>query len=120
MIEIAATARDWPLSHPERMAALDDPDRADVRRVLAGDTEAFSGIVERWERPLVNLAFRFCRHRSQVEDMAQEAFLRAFIHLHQWLGDARFSTWLFSVALNVFRSASRGGALQELPLDVAR
>ena len=117
MIEIAATSSAHHLSHAERMAASDDPDRADVRRVLAGDAEAFSGIVERWQRPLVNLAYRFCRHRGQAEDMAQEAFLRAFTRLHQWRGDARFSTWLYAVALNVFRSATRSEAMQELPLE---
>ena len=99
------------------MAAPDDPDRADVRRVLAGDADAFSGIVERWQRPLLNLAYRFCRHRGQAEDMAQEAFLRAFTRLHQWRDDARFSTWLYAVALNVFRSAARRGAVPERPLE---
>ena len=99
------------------MAAPDDPDRADVRRVLAGDTDAFSGIVERWQRPLVNLAYRFCRHRGQAEDMAQEAFLRAFTRLHQWRENAKFSTWLYAVALNIFRSATRRAAVQELPLE---
>jgi RNA polymerase sigma-70 factor (ECF subfamily) len=99
------------------MAAPDDPDRADVHRVLAGDVDAFSGIVERWQRPLVNLAYRFCRHRGQAEDMAQEAFLRAFTRLHQWRDDAKFSTWLYAVALNVFRSATRREAMQELPLE---
>ena len=98
------------------MPAPDDPDRADVRRVLAGDVDAFSGIVERWQRPLVNLAYRFCRHRGQAEDLAQEAFLRAFTRLHQWRDDAKFSTWLYAVALNVFRSATRREAVLELPL----
>ena len=99
------------------MAVPEDPDRADVRRVLAGDADAFSGIVERWQRPLVNLAYRFCRHRGQAEDMAQEAFLRAYTRLHQWRDDAKFSTWLYAVALNVFRSATRRETARELPLE---
>ena len=53
-------------------------DQADIDRVLAGDTSAFEGIVRRWQGPLVNLAYRFCRHRGRAEEMAQEAFLRAF------------------------------------------
>jgi RNA polymerase sigma-70 factor (ECF subfamily) len=99
------------------MTAPDDPDRADVRRVLAGDADAFSGIVERWQQPLVTLAYRFCRHRGQAEDMAQEAFLRAFTRLDQWRGDAKFSTWLYAVALNVFRTATRREAARELSLE---
>src|SRR5687767_12295913 len=92
-----------------------DLDRADVRRVLAGDVDAFEGIVERWQRPLVNLAYRFCRNESQAEEMAQDAFLRAFRFLHQWRQDAAFSTWLFSIALNVYRSRMRRLRL-EVPL----
>jgi RNA polymerase sigma-70 factor (ECF subfamily) len=89
------------------MTAPSDPDRADVRRVLAGDVEAFSGIVDRWQRPLVNLAYRFFRNRPLAEEMAQEAFLRVFQGLDQWREDASFSTWMFAVALNSFRSATR-------------
>lgn len=55
-----------------------DADRADVQKVLAGDTAAFENIVRRWQGPLVNLAYRFCHDRSRAEDMAQEAFLRAY------------------------------------------
>jgi RNA polymerase sigma factor (sigma-70 family) len=56
---------------------------------------------------------------ANVGALAQEAFLRAFTRLHQWRHDAMFSTWLYAVALNVFRSATRRGAVQELPLENA-
>ena len=92
-------------------------DRIDVRRVLAGDLDGFAGIVERWQVPLVHLAYRFVRDRERAEDLAQEAFLRAFQQLHQYRGDAAFSTWLFSLALNVYRSALRRHALPSVPLD---
>jgi RNA polymerase sigma-70 factor (ECF subfamily) len=101
------------------MTAPSDPDRADVRRVLAGDVEAFSGIVDRWQRPLVNLAYRFCRNRPLAEEMAQEAFLRVFQGLDQWREDASFSTWMFAVALNSFRSATRRQTRRETPLEDA-
>ena len=58
-----------------------DQDREDVASVLAGDSEAFAGIVHRWQGPLVNLAYRFCRDRRVAEEMAQDAFLRAFANL---------------------------------------
>ena len=45
-------------------------DEAAVERVLAGDSSAFENIVRRWQGPLVNLAYRFCRDRSRAEDMA--------------------------------------------------
>jgi RNA polymerase sigma-70 factor, ECF subfamily len=79
-------------------------DRAVVERVLAGETEAFALLVERWQIPLVNLAWRYCRDRGRAEEMAQEAFLRAWRNLAQWRGDSAFSTWLFALAANCYRT----------------
>lgn len=59
-------------------AADHDEDLRAVRRVLEGDLEAFGGIVRRWQGPLVNLAYRFARDRGRAEEMAQEAFVKAF------------------------------------------
>jgi RNA polymerase sigma-70 factor (ECF subfamily) len=84
-----------------------DEDRDDVRRVLAGDLSAFEGIVRRWQGPLVNMAYRFCRDRGRAEDMAQEAFLRAYRALARWNEDAAFSTWLFALAANLYCSELR-------------
>src|SRR5208337_492321 len=61
-------------------------DQSDVERVLAGDISAFEGIVRRWQGPLVNLAYRA---------------------LAQWRKDAVFSTWLFALATNLYRSELR-------------
>ena len=82
-------------------------DEEDVQAVLAGDVERFAGIVERWQRPLVNLAWRFVRDEGRAEELAQEAFLKCYRSLRQWRRDAQFSTWLFSVALSVYRSKMR-------------
>jgi len=82
-------------------------DREDVARVLSGETSAFEGIVRRWQAPLINLAYRFCRDRGRAEDMAQEAFLRVFRNLNSWRQDAVFSTWLFAVATNLYCSEMR-------------
>jgi RNA polymerase sigma-70 factor (ECF subfamily) len=92
-------------------------DQEDVDRVLAGDISAFERIVQRWQGPLVNLAYRFCRDRSRAEDMAQDAFLRAFRALKGWRRDAAFSTWLFAIATNVYRSELRRIPEGTLPLD---
>jgi len=82
-------------------------DHADVQRVLAGDLSAFQGIVRRWQGPLINLAYRFCRDRGRAEEMAQSAFLRAYRALATWRGEAAFSTWLFALATNLYRSEIR-------------
>src|SRR5208337_2002705 len=99
------------------MNASASDDQADVERVLAGDISAFEGIVRRWQTPLVNLAYRFCRDRGRAEDMAQEAFLRAFRALGQWRKDAAFSTWLFALATNLYRSELKRIPARTVSLD---
>lgn len=92
-------------------------DEAAIDRVLKGDAAAFAGIVTRWQGPLVNLAHRFCRERGMAEDMAQEAFLRAFRNLGSWRRDAAFSTWLFALATNVYRDEMRRFRPELVALD---
>ena len=97
------------------MSASDD--QRDVERVLDGDIPAFEGIVRRWQGPLINLAYRFCRDRGRAEEMAQEAFLRAYRGLGQWRKDAVFSTWLFALATNLYRSELRRIPARTVSLD---
>jgi RNA polymerase sigma-70 factor, ECF subfamily len=92
-------------------------DQADVEKVLAGDINAFEGIVRRWQGPLVSLAYRFSRDRGRAEEMAQEAFLRAYRALAKWRKDAAFSTWLFALAANLYRSEIRRIPPRTLSLD---
>ncbi len=96
------------------VAALD---LAAVDRVLAGDTEAFEDIVRRWQGPLVNMAWRYCRDRSRAEEMAQEAFVRAWRGLAQWRRESSFSTWLFALAANAYRSELKRVPTMVVPLD---
>jgi RNA polymerase sigma-70 factor (ECF subfamily) len=97
----------------------DDPDLLDVRRVLDGRVEAFEGIVRRWQRPLVNLAYRLCRDPGLAEDLAQEAFVKAYRGLAGWRAEGRFSTWLFALALNHYRSMLRRVRPPTVVLDEA-
>jgi RNA polymerase sigma-70 factor (ECF subfamily) len=109
------TGSPWSYRIRSRLSASDD--QADVERVLAGDIDAFERIVERWQSPLINLAYRFCRDRSRAEDMAQEAFLRAYRALGQWRKDAAFSTWLFALATNLYRTELRRIPARNVALD---
>lgn len=95
-------------------------DQNAVERVLAGDLSAFEEIVRRWQSPLVNLAYRFCHDRGRAEDMAQEAFLRAYRGLRQWRREAAFSTWLFALASNFYRSELRRIPARTVSIDVVR
>ncbi|MGA7522481.1 MAG: sigma-70 family RNA polymerase sigma factor [Acidobacteriaceae bacterium] len=100
---------------PAQPATLTDD--AAIARVLAGDASAFEAIVRRWQGPLVNLAWRFCRDRTRAEEMAQEAFLRAWRNLAQFRGESAFSTWLFSLAANLYRTELRRLPATPLSLD---
>jgi RNA polymerase sigma-70 factor (ECF subfamily) len=88
-----------------------------VERVLAGEPTAFAGIVRRWQTPLINMAWRYCRDRGRAEELAQEAFLRAWRGLAQWRRESSFSTWLFALAANVFRSELKRFPAANLPLE---
>jgi RNA polymerase sigma-70 factor (ECF subfamily) len=92
-------------------------DEAAVQKVLAGDIAAFEGLVRRWQGPLVNLAYRFCRDRGRAEEMAQEAFLRAYRSLDRWRREAAFSTWLFALASNLYCSELRRIPARMVALD---
>jgi RNA polymerase sigma-70 factor, ECF subfamily len=92
-------------------------DLAAVERVLAGETQAFEGIVRRWQGPLVNMAWRYCRDRGRAEELAQEAFIKAWRGLAGWRREGSFSTWLFALAANVFRSELKRFPTVDVPLD---
>ena len=94
----------------------EDPDADDVAAVLAGDVERFAAIVDRWQARLLNLAYCFVRDPGLAEDLAQDALLQCYRRLSRWRGEAPFKTWLYSVALNVYRSQLRGRRLLAEPL----
>src|SRR5579863_4285292 len=94
-----------------------DLDLVAVDRVLAGDLAAFEGIVRRWQGPLVNMAWRYCRDRSRAEELAQEAFLRAWRNLASWRRESSFSTWLFALAANVYRSDLKRFPTVNVPME---
>ena len=92
-------------------------DLADVERVLAGEVQAFEGIVRRWQGPIVNMAWRYCRDRGRAEELAQEAFVKAWRGLSSWRREGSFSTWLFALAANVFRSELKRFPTVNVPMD---
>jgi RNA polymerase sigma-70 factor (ECF subfamily) len=106
---MSATAQ----SAPPNAAA----DLADVERVLAGDVGAFEGIVRRWQTPLINMAWRYCRDRGRAEELAQEALVRAWRGLASWRRESTFSTWLFALAANVFRNDLKRFPSVNLPIE---
>jgi RNA polymerase sigma-70 factor, ECF subfamily len=93
-----------------RTAGLREDDRQAVEACLGGDTQAFDQIVERYQRNVYRLCYRYVNNHFDASDMAQEVFLRAYKALSKFRGDSAFSTWLYRIAVNTclnFRSANR-------------
>jgi RNA polymerase sigma-70 factor (ECF subfamily) len=74
-----------------------------VARSLRGDTDSFNQLIRRWERPIFALAYRTIGREEDARDVCQETFLRAFRALPRFRGHAKFSSWLYRIALNLCR-----------------
>src|SRR5512146_1305658 len=74
-----------------------------VARSIGGDSESFNELILRWERPIYALAYRTIGREEDARDVCQETFLRAFRALPGFRGQAKFSSWLYRIALNLCR-----------------
>jgi RNA polymerase sigma-70 factor (ECF subfamily) len=81
-----------------------DADRDLVKAAAAGDRDAFDELVRRYQRPIVNLARAMTASDADVDDIAQEVFVRVWRSLAKFRGDSAFRTWLYGIALNVIRT----------------
>ena len=79
-----------------------------IASILAGQTHLFHELVRPYERSVFAMAMSFLHNQADAEDAAQEAFLKAFRNLSAFRAEAKFSTWLISIALNEARSRIRG------------
>ena len=78
-----------------------------VARSIRGDAESFNQLILRWERPIYALAYRTIGREEDARDVCQETFLRAFRALPGFRGQAKFSSWLYRIALNLCRDWMR-------------
>ena len=74
-----------------------------VARSMGGDLDSFNQLVLRWERPIYALAYRVIGREEDARDVCQETFMRAFRALGGFKGQAKFSSWLYRIALNLCR-----------------
>jgi len=74
-----------------------------VARSIGGDVDSFNQLILRWERPIFALAYRVIGREEDARDVCQETFLRAFRALPGFKGQAKFSSWLYRIALNLCR-----------------
>jgi len=72
-----------------------------IKEVLKGDQNAFAEIVELFQDKLYRVCFRMLGNKHEAEDIAQEAFVRAFINIHTFDTKRKFSTWIYRIATNL-------------------
>lgn len=108
------------------MESMEAQEQTWVDQAMAGDTAAFSSLVEAYHRPVYNLAYRMLGNSVEAEDAAQEAFIRAYTRLDTYDPSRKFSSWMLSIASHYCIDVLRRRrvtllSIEELPpmLDVA-
>ena len=92
------------------MAELKIPNRTEeemIAAILAGDTQLYHDLIRPHERSVYQMALSYMKNESDAEDVAQEAFVRAFRSLSTFRAEAKFSTWLISITVNEARNRLR-------------
>jgi len=79
-------------------------DRQLVERAQRGDKHAFELLVSKYQRKLSRLLSRFVKDQAEVEDVAQEAFIKAYRALPSFRGDSAFYTWLYRIGINTAKN----------------
>jgi RNA polymerase sigma-70 factor (ECF subfamily) len=124
--ELNVAAPALPIEMASRAAGDHAASRREADRVLIeacqrGDREAFDRLVERHQRDVYRLCFRYVNNHEDANDLAQDVFLKAWRAIGRFRGDSAFSTWLYRIAVNAclnFR-ASRRPPTAELPATLA-
>lgn len=91
-------------------------DRKLVERVQKGDKGAFDLLVLKYQHKVVNLVMRYVRDPELSQDIAQEAFIKAYRALPRFRGDSAFYTWLYRIAVNTAKNHL--AALRRRPMDI--
>jgi RNA polymerase sigma-70 factor (ECF subfamily) len=75
-------------------------DQVYIEKIINGDTNAFSILVERYKDLVYTLAIRMVKHKEEAEEITQDTFIKAYKSIHKFKGDSKFSTWIYRVAYN--------------------
>jgi len=74
------------------------PDQYYIQKVLEGDINAFSILLERYQNLVYTVVYRVVKNKEQAEEVAQDTFVKAYESLAKYRGEAKFSTWLYTIA----------------------
>jgi RNA polymerase sigma-70 factor (ECF subfamily) len=84
-----------------------DPEHLLIDRILAGEQALYAGLVDRYKNYAFTIALKIVQNRSEAEEIAQDAFIKAFHGLKNFNRDSKFSTWLYRIAFNTAVSYKR-------------
>lgn len=87
----------------------EDPHAALMLRFQSGDDSAFRELYEEFKAPLINFIFRFCQDKRIAEELSHEVFLRVFRAAATYRPEAKFSTWIYRIAINLCLNEQRAG-----------
>jgi len=91
----------------QRAFYRDLPDEDLMDHVVAGSEAAFATLVDRYKNRLQNIVYRYIRDFQRSEDLAQEAFVRVYLHRERYRKTGKFSTWIFTIAVNLAKNEIR-------------
>jgi RNA polymerase sigma-70 factor (ECF subfamily) len=95
------------VNETSRQPVADLTDEELMERIVAGSEAAFAQLVTRYQGKITNLVHRFIRDREQALEIAQEVFLRVFLHRKRYRPSGRFSTWIYTIAANLAKNELR-------------
>jgi RNA polymerase sigma-70 factor, ECF subfamily len=104
----------------EAVMSAETSDLALVQRVQKGDRAAFDLLVLKYQHKVVKLVMRYVRSQADAEDIAQDAFIKAYRALPQFRGDSAFYTWLYRIAINTAKNALASRQRSPIEYDLDR
>lgn len=115
---LPAKASNEPLDRAEqRRLDSRNEDAGLIKRALGGDQRAFKKLRQKYHDAIYNLIYRMIRDKDEVEDLTQEAFIKAFLSLSSFNDEYAFSTWLYKIATNNSIDYIRRRKLQTFSID---
>jgi RNA polymerase sigma-70 factor (ECF subfamily) len=96
---------------------LEETDGSLVRRVQRGDKTAFDLLVRKYQHKVVKLVMRYVGNQAEAEDVAQEAFIKAYRALANFRGDSAFYTWLYRIAINTAKNSIGSRDRRTVPIE---
>ncbi len=103
----------------KRQVILDMEEKEEllIERAKKGDVSAFSELIKKYERYVLNLVYRTLGRAEDAEDIAQETFVKAYLHIKKFKGESKFSTWLSKIAMNLCMDKIRERSNREENLE---